>query len=281
MSDTFTEKCFADWQQTYEIKNIVLQTKSKFQKIDIFDTEQFGRVLALDDVIQCTEKDEFIYHEMLTHVPLNAYADARSILIIGGGDGGMLEEVLKHKSVETVTMVEIDRDVVSVCRTFIPSICKQAFDDPRVTLVFADAVGFAAVTSTVTNTKFDMIIVDRSDTVGPNKDLYSVEFYRDCKQLLNPKGVFVGQCGSLILSQPFVLYQLGIMRSVWAKVGFYRFDLPTYPGGTIVLWGADWDITIGDLKQPVPDLQYYNADIHRAAFAVPTFMVEHLQTDRT
>lgn len=268
MNNWFTEKCFPDWAQTFEIENIVLEGKSKYQTIKIFDTKQFGRVLVLDDIVQCTERDEFIYHEMLTHVPINAYGDARSVLILGGGDGGILEEILKHNSVRSVTMVEIDAEVVNACKAFMPSICKKAFDDPRVELIYADAVGYVAVT----NKKFDVIIIDRSDGIGPNAELYTKSFYQDCKQLLTPEGILVAQSGSLLLSQNFIKNQLTILRSIWKDVGCYTLVLPTYPGGLIaILWAANWNIAVSDLKQPIPNLQYYNADIHRTSFVLPNY----------
>lgn len=278
MSEWFTEKCFPDWAQTFKIKDHIFERKTKYQTINIFDTEQFGRVLALDDIIQCTERDEFVYHEMLTHVPINAYGDARSILILGGGDGGILEEVLKHKSVRKVTMVEIDREVVNAAKTFLPSICKEAFNDSRVQLIFADAVGYVAVT----DQKFDVIIIDRSDAVGPNLDLYTKSFYNDCRQLLTPEGILVAQSGSLFLSQKFIVNQLNIMSEVWNNVGCYTVVLPSYPGGlTTILWAANWNIVNSDIKEPVDALQYYTRDIHKSAFILPAFATaERLQTDR-
>lgn len=267
---TFREDSFPDWAQTFEIENVVLDSKTKFQKINIFETKRFGRVLALDGAIQCTEKDEFVYHEMLTHVPLNAYGDPRSILIIGGGDGGVLEEVLKHNSVRTVTMVEIDEEVVDAVKTFMPSVCKQAFQDSRTNLVIADAAEWV---KTATD-KFDVIIVDRTDYHGPATELYDRQFYRNCSKLMTPEGIFVAQLGCLFVNELHREQQLLFASQAWRKTNFYLMASPTYVGGFMsIMWCSSWNITTVDPKEmkAIPSLQYYNADIHKAAFAIPTF----------
>lgn len=270
MSEWFKEQSFDDWTQMFKIKSVVIEGKTKHQKINIFDTKRFGQVLALDDVVQCTEKDEFVYHEMLTHVPMNAYGDVRSVLIIGGGDGGALEEVLKHKSVKNVTMVEIDEEVVVISKAFLSSICKQAFDDPRVKLVIADAIKWV---KTATD-KFDVIIVDRTDAAGPGAGLYTKHFYKDCSKLMTPEGIFVAQLGGLFVNEDHREEQLFLAAQAWKKTSFYLMTAPTYVGGFMtIMWCANWNITSVDVHEmdSIPDLQYYNADIHKAAFALPNF----------
>lgn len=270
MKSWFKEECFSDWAQTFEIENVVLDSNTKFQKIDIFDTKRFGRVLALDGAVQCTEKDEFVYHEMLTHVPINAYGDVRSVLIIGGGDGGVLEEVLKHKSVRTVTMVEIDEEVVNAVKEFMPLICKGAFKDPRSHLIIADAIEWV---KTATD-KFDVIIVDRTDCQGPASGLYSNQFYQQCSKLMTPQGIFVAQVGGLFVNENHKEQQLWFASQAWKKTSFYLMTSPTYVGGFMtIMWCSNWNITTVDTKEipTIPNLQYYNANIHKAAFAIPNF----------
>lgn len=276
----FKEQSFLDWAQTFEVKDIIYEGKSKFQTIKIFSTDLFGRVLVLDDVVQTTERDEFAYHEMLAHVPIVAHGHARTVLIIGGGDGGLLEEVLKHRTVEHVTMVEIDQDVIAASIEHLPSICKKAFEDPRTQLVIADAVGWAAVTAMQANKKFDVILIDRSDAVGPNVDLYSKDFYNDCRQLLSPDGIIVAQCGSLMLNQPFIRAQLKLMAQFWSIAGCYTTVLPTYACGfTTLVWASSWNIrdrsslelSVNGLH--LSELQYYNVGIHQAAFVMPAFAI--------
>lgn len=266
----FKEQSFPDWFQSFDVTNTVLDAKTKYQKIDIFDTKRFGRVLALDNVIQCTEQDEFAYHEMMTHVPLNAYGDPRSVLIVGGGDGGILREVLKHDSVKKVTMVEIDDEIISACRTFLPSICKNAFNDPRTNLIIGDAAEWIKTTTDV----FDVIIVDRTDASGPGAVLYETQFYRDCKSRMSKEGIFVAQMGGLFINEDHREDQLWRASQVWRKASFYLTVVPTYAGGFMtILWCADWNITTiqdDDIKN-IPNLQYYNTAIHKAAFALPTF----------
>jgi spermidine synthase len=171
-------------------------------------------------------------------------------------------------------MGEIDEEVVGASVAFLPSICKGAFDSPRTKLVIADAIEWV---KTATET-FDVIIVDRSDCIGPGVGLYDKEFYRNCKRLMTPNGIFVAQAGILTFNQPYLEQQLMDLSQVWRKSSFYLSVVPTYAGGFLtILWAADWNITnVPDLEfdfklANITDLQYYNVNIHKAAFALPTF----------
>ena len=209
---------------------------------------------------------------MLAHVPLNAHGNAQSVLIIGGGDGGLLEEVLKHDTVDHVTMVEIDKEVIAAAKEFLPSICKKAFEDHRTNLVIADAFSWVLITANTTNKKFDLILIDRSDGIGPNQDLYSSDFYSYCKKLLNPRGILVAQTGVLQLSYDHILYQKNLLHTHWSQAGAFFTVLPSYSGGVNILtWAADWHIENSDIVPSISDLKYYNEKIHKSAFVLPTF----------
>ena len=191
MSKRFIETLYKTYGQSFIVDEILFESKTDHQHLIIFNNEQFGRVMALDGVIQTTEKDEFIYHEMLTHVPLFAHGNAKRVLIIGGGDGGILREVLRHPEVEHVTMVEIDQAVVDMCKQYFPKHSDGAFDDPRVNLVIDDGVDFI-----VNNTElYDVIISDSTDPEGPGEVLFSSRFYKGCKESLTEGGILATQNG--------------------------------------------------------------------------------------
>ncbi len=205
MSD-YQETLYQGYGQRFSIDNMLHEVRTEHQHLVIFENARMGRVMALDGVIQTTEADEFIYHEMLTHVPILAHGAARRVLIIGGGDGGMLREVAKHKSVERITMVEIDGTVVDMCKEFLPNHSQGAFDDPRLNLVIDDGMRFVATTEE----RFDVIISDSTDPIGPGEVLFSENFYQACRRCLNEGGILVTQNGT-----PFM--QLEEVRTTAAR----------------------------------------------------------------
>lgn len=168
----FEEKLYDNWRQAFRISRTLFHEKTEFQDLIIFETPEIGRVLALDGVIQVTEGDEFVYHEMMAHVPVMAHGQARNVCIIGGGDGGVLREVLKHPGVEKAVMVEIDRSVIDLCSKYLPGISAGAFDNPRAEVIITDGIRFMAET----DRKFDVIIVDSTDPIGPGEVLFSEAF---------------------------------------------------------------------------------------------------------
>ena len=167
----YQETLYSEWGQNFEQGQILFEVETGHQHLIIFDNPRLGRVMALDGVIQTTEADEFVYHEMMVHVPMNTHLNAKHILIIGGGDGGILREVLKHKSVESVTQVEIDRAVIDMCIEYFPNHSKGAFDDPRLNLVISDGAAFIANNEQ----SFDVIITDSTDPIGPGEVLLSLD----------------------------------------------------------------------------------------------------------
>ncbi len=171
--------------------HVLFDSETEHQRLIIFENEDFGRVMMLDNIVQLTTKDEFVYHEMMAHVPLFAHGKASKALIVGGGDGGVLREALKHPGLEQVTLCEIDRSVIDLCRTHFPEISAGAYDDPRTRIIIADGTKFVAETGD----RFDVIMVDSTDPVGPGVVLFTKEFYTDCARCLKPGGLLITQNG--------------------------------------------------------------------------------------
>ena len=275
----FTETIHEDCQQRLRITRTLYESRTGLQDIVIFENPLFGRVLALDGIIQTTERDECCYHEMLAHVPLLAHGDAREVAIIGGGDGGALREVLKHDSVRRATMVEIDGGVVDICREYLPGLSDGAFDDPRTDLVIADGVRFVAETER----RFDVIIVDSTDPVGPAVALFSDGFYRDCRRILTGDGVVVCQSGNSFPQREEARDTYRRLRDIFADASLYVTDVPTYGFGYMTLgWGA---ASARARTTPVETVRarfeaasvatrYYHPGIHPACFEIPVYMEE-------
>ncbi len=266
--------------QYFAIDNVLYHEKTEHQDLVIFENAAFGRVMALDGVVQTTERDEFIYHEMMTHVPLLAHGRAKHVLIIGGGDGAMLREVTRHKSVESITMVEIDAGVVSFCRQYLPDHNAGSYDDPRFKLVI-DGVNFVNQTAQT----FDVIISDCTDPIGPGESLFTSAFYEGCKRCLNPGGIFVAQNGVCFLQQDEAVDSHRKLSHYFADVSFYQAAIPTYFGGIMTFaWATDNP----ELRQLSAEsiqarfqtagisCRYYNPAIHTAAFALPQYLQDAL-----
>lgn len=273
----FDEILHAGYAQSFEVTNVVYRDQTEHQDLVIFETPTFGRVMALDNIIQVTTRDEFVYHEMLTHVPILARGDVTDVLIIGGGDGGILRETLRHPGVQRATMVEIDRTVVDLCREWFPDISAGAFDDPRTDLIITDGVKFVAET----DRRFDVVIVDSTDPVGPGEVLFTESFYADCHRVLKDGGVLATQNGVPFFQPEEVTNTYRRMGKSFKDNGFYTAVVPTYIGGFMTLgWGTD-DVGLRDV--PLPALQerfaasglktrYYTPELHKAAFALPQFI---------
>ena len=277
----FEEAIHAHATQKLEITQVLYSSDTDLQKIVIFENPTFGRVMTLDDVVQVTEGDEFIYHEMLAHVPMLAHGAARDVLIVGGGDGGLLEEVLKHPVVRA-TMVEIDRGVVDLARQYLPSICKGAFDDPRTDLVIADGARFVAETEA----RYDVILIDSTDPIGPGEVLFRRHFYAGCKRCLRPGGILVTQNGVAFVQGEELTSSWRHFRALFTDPAAYAVAVPTYIWGFMALgWASD---DPDHRRRPLRtieeryaaaglDTRYYNPEIHLGAFALPTYMKELMQ----
>jgi spermidine synthase len=278
MSD-YQETLYEGYGQRFRVDKMLHEVRTEHQHLVIFENARMGRVMALDGVIQTTEADEFIYHEMLTHVPILAHGLARRVLIIGGGDGGMLREVAKHRDVESITMVEIDGTVVEMCKEFLPEHSKGAFDDPRLNLVIDDGMRFVATTEE----KFDVIISDSTDPIGPGEVLFSENFYQACRRCLNEGGILVTQNGTPFMQLGEVQTTAKRMTGLFPDWHFYQAAVPTYIGGAMTFaWGAcnadSRKLSLETLCQRFAGsgivTRYYNPHIHLGAFALPQYVLQ-------
>ncbi len=252
----------------FRAKKVLYKGKSRYQQIEIIENEDYGRVLFLDGLVQTTDQDEFYYHEMLVHPALCSHPGPRDVLIIGGGDGGALREVLRHP-VRRVWLVEIDKEVIEACKKFFPWL-GPALADQRTRLEITDGIRFIRETSE----RFDVVLIDSSDPVGPSTPLHQQGFYELLKKRLRPGGAAVAQAGSLRYHLREHQVKSEFLRQIFRNVSFYIGPAPTYPGGTwcYVFVSDRLDPKKKPLKAPPPGLRYYNGDIHGAAFALPNFL---------
>ena len=277
------------WFSEYHTENVRFSIKvtrqlysgqSAFQRIDVFDSEEFGRFLTLDGYLMLTERDEFIYHEMMAHVPMAVHPCAQNILLIGAGDGGVARELLRYSTVQHIDLVEIDEEVVRVCRAHLP-FTADSLSDPRVTLHFEDGIRFVRHIEDA----YDLIIVDSTDPFGPGEGLFSKEFYGSCFKALKADGIMVNQHESPFYSADALAVQRAHKRIVqsFAHSLVYQAHIPTYPSGHWLFGfstkkyhplrdyrGAEWK----KLKIPT---RYYNTQLHIGAFALPNYVEDLLK----
>ncbi|MGE5390847.1 MAG: polyamine aminopropyltransferase, partial [Deltaproteobacteria bacterium] len=256
----------------WRITGVLHSEQTPFQELAVVDTLEWGKALLLDGAIQITEKDEFIYHEMISHIAMNSHPNPEKALIIGGGDGGVLRELCRHRRLKAVDMVEIDGRVVENSKRFFPAVA-SSFNDPRVNLYLEDGLAFVKNT----REKYDVVVVDSCDPVGPAVELFSEAFYRDLYGVLNDDGIAVVQSESPVFYQQTFVSTHKHLTSVFPIVRVYLAPVPTYVSGP-------WSFTAGSKKHdPVrlaenreefPDLKYYDDDIHSGAFALPRFIRE-------
>ena len=282
------------WFSEFHTKNVKLSIKvdkqlysgqSDFQRIDVFESEEFGRFLTLDGYMMLTEKDEFIYHEMIVHVPMAVNPDIKNVLVIGAGDGGVIRELARYNTIENIDMVEIDEQVVEVCKKYLPKTA-CAFDDKRVHLYIQDGLKYIRKCEN----QYDLIIVDSTDPFGPGEGLFTKEFYGNCYKALNESGIMVNQHESPFYHDDAIAMQRAHKRIVESfpisKV--YQVHIPTYPSG-------HWLFGFASKKfHPIRDMdeerwnalglatRYYNSELHRGAFALPNYvedLLEHVEDE--
>ncbi|MGF1630580.1 MAG: polyamine aminopropyltransferase [Kiloniellaceae bacterium] len=282
MSRWIDETLHPDFRQSLKADRILFDSETTHQRLVLFENGTFGRVLTLDGVVQTTETDEFIYHEMLAHLPILAHGAAKKVLIVGGGDGGMLEEVLKHEGVEKVTQVEIDAGVIEFSKQYLSSICKDAYDDPRLDLVIADGVDFVANSAE----RYDVAIVDSTDPIGPGEVLFSETFYGKAKNCLAAGGILVTQNGVPFLQGAELTNTMRAFKGLFADAACYLATVPSYSGGPMAFgWGSDdpagRQVSLEILERRYKDsgigTRYYNPAVHQAAFALPNYVAEMLR----
>jgi len=279
--DRWTETLYSAYGQSFRVDEVLFEHKSELQHLLIFQNELFGRVMALDGIVQTTEKDEFIYHEMLTHVPLVAHGNAKRVLIIGGGDGGILREVCRHPGVEHITQVEIDQAVIDLAKKYLPAHSDGAYDDPRANIVIGDGFDFVQTTSE----RFDVIISDSTDPLGPGEVLFSKDFYAGCQRSLNPGGILVTQNGVPFMQTGELSNTAARLSRLFKDSTFYGAAVPTYIGGLMAFaWASDdpalRQVDLQTLRQRwvASGIQsrYYTPEMHQAAFALPRYLLDLL-----
>ena len=276
MSNWIREPLYPEYGQSLRVDTLLYDSETDHQRLRVFENGRYGRVLTLDDVVQTTEGDNFIYHEMLTHVPILAHGAAKRVLIIGGGDGGMAREVLKHTSVEHVTMVEIDAGVVEFSKKYLPMLSQGAFDDPRLDLVINDG----AIYMKETEDKFDVIIVDSTDPIGPGEVLFTDTFYGHAKNSLNQGGIIVTQNGVPFQQGEELTNTMRAFQALFSDASCYLATIPTYAGGPMAFgWGTDSDSRNVELEVIADrfaaagiECEYYTPEVHKAAFALPGYV---------
>ena len=244
---TYSETLYDSYGQEFAVDKVYFENKTDHQHLIIFENAKFGRVMALDGIIQTTEADEFIYHEMLTHVPLIAHGNVKRVLIIGGGDGGMLREVCKHDSVEHITQVEIDAQVVDMCKEYLPNHSAGAYEDSRVNIVIDDGANFVRECED----RFDVIISDSTDPIGPGDVLFTSDFYANCKKCLTEGGILVTQNGVAYMQLDEVTTTAKRLQPYFVDQSFYSAAVPTYIGGVMTFAWATDNPTLRDRKSVV------------------------------
>lgn len=278
----YTEEHSKDVRFSIKVNKQIYTKESKFQRIDILESKEFGRVLTLDGLIMVTEKDEFIYHEMITHVPMAVNPNIKKVLVIGGGDGGCVRELTRYKSIEEIHMVEIDEEVVKACKEYIPK-TSCSLSDNRVKIFYQDGLKFVRTKEN----EYDLIIVDSTDPFGPGEGLFTKEFYGNCYKALTEDGILVNQHESDYYSD----YAKSMKRAhkriqeIFPICEIYQAHIPTYPSG-------HWLFGFASKKfNPVEDLneekwnnlnlktRYYNTRLHKGAFALPNYVNEMMVID--
>lgn len=276
----YTEEWTENVRFSIKVNKHLFEGKSQFQRIDVYDSDEFGKFLTIDGLMMVTYKDEFIYHEMITHVPMATNLDIKKALVIGGGDGGTVRELSRYPQIEKIDMVEIDKMVVDVSKEYM-DICSCKLDDKRVSLYFEDGVNFVKCAQ---DKSYDLIIVDSTDPIGPGEGLFSTDFYRDCYRVLTDDGILVNQSES-----PYFDFNAREMKRANKKLKeifpiseVYQAHIPTYPSGHWLFGFASKKFN--PIKNQDKDgweklnlkTKYYNSNIHLGSFILPQYVKEML-----
>ncbi|KGP74177.1 polyamine aminopropyltransferase [Pontibacillus yanchengensis] len=266
----YTEKQTENYGITAKVKQTYHTEETDYQRLDMLETEEWGTMLTLDGMVMTTDRDEFVYHEMVAHVPLFTHPNPKDVLVVGGGDGGVIREILKHPSVEKATLVEIDGKVIEYSKHYLPEIAGD-LDDPRVEVKVAD--GFIHIAES--EAAYDVIMVDSTEPVGPAVSLFSKGFYSGISNALKEDGIFVAQTDNPWFKADLIRQVFRDVKEIFPVTRLYTANIPTYPSGL-------WTFTIGS-KQHDPlevseerfhelDTKYYTKELHKASFALPKFV---------
>lgn len=277
----FTERHTPSVNFSIRVEKQLFSGQSEFQRVDIFDSQEFGRFLTLDGFMMLTEKDEFIYHEMITHVPLAVNPRIRDILVIGAGDGGVIRELTRYETIAHIDLVEIDEMVVDVCRQYLPqTACK--LDDSRVKIHYQDGLKFIRSCKD----QYDLIIIDSTDPFGPGEGLFTREFYGNCYKALREDGIMVNQHESPFYAEDAAAMQRAHHRIIecFPISRVYQAHIPTYPSGHWLFGFASkkyhpiLDLNVAEWRALGIDTSYYNPKLHIGSFALPTYVEEMLRS---
>jgi spermidine synthase len=266
----YTEKQTPNLGFSCKITRTLHTEQTEYQDLAVIDTLQYGKMLVLDGMVMTTETDEFVYHEMISHIALNTHPNAKKVLVVGGGDGGVIREILKHPTVQEAVLAEIDKRVVEVSQEYLPSIA-GSLTNPRVTLAIGDGIAHVRREKN----KYDVIIIDSTEPIGPAVGLFSKEFYQDVYQALTADGIMVAQSESPFVNQDVIKMIHTNLKGVFPIKYLYTASIPTYPSGL-------WSFTIASKKyDPLKadpqkfinlDTKYYTPDLHFSAFMLPRFV---------
>lgn len=276
----YTEEWTENVRFSIKVDKHLFSDKSKFQQVDVFESKELGKFLTLDGLMMVNYKDEFIYHDMIVHVPMATNMNIKNVLVIGGGDGGTVRELTRYPKIEKIDMVEIDKMVVDVSKQYI-DICACKLEDNRVNLYYEDGVNFVKDSK---NKSYDLIIVDSTDPIGPGEGLFSVDFYKDCYRILGDDGILVNQNES-----PYFEFNAKEMKRANEKIRglfpitkVYQAHIPTYPSGHWLFGFASKKFDPIDNQNKIEwdnlnlKTKYYNSDIHKGAFMLPQYVRDML-----
>lgn len=279
----YSQRWDDDTKISIKLKRHIYTEQTKYQRIDFFESETYGVIFTLDGLVMVTQKDEFIYHEMITHVAMATNPDIKKVLIIGGGDGGTSREIARYSHIEKIDMVELDERVVRLCQKYLPQTAGHLDKDPRINLYFEDGLAYV---KNAPDGVYDLIIVDSTDPISYGEGLFTTEFYQSCYRILSEDGILVNQHES-----PYFEFHANEMkkahkkiRGIFPKVKVYQYHIPTYPSGHWLFGFASKKYDpLDDHKPEIWEsmgikTRYYNSDIHRGAFALPTYVREMLDS---
>ena len=276
----FSETHCEDAKFSIKVEKQIYSEQSKFQRIDFYKSHTFGTFFTLDGFMMVNEKDEFIYHDMIVHVPMAVNPDIKKVLVIGGGDGGTVRALTRYSTIEEIVLVEIDEMVVRTCKKYLP-ITASKLEDKRVKILFEDGVEYVKNS----NTLFDLILVDSTDPIGPGEGLFTLDFYRDCYNKLSDNGILINQHES-----PYYDNDAKEMHRAHQKLNkifsickVYQFHMPTYPSGHWLFGFASknldpiQDAKFDQWKQFDLTTKYYNTELHKGCFCLPTYVLDILR----
>ena len=281
----YTESLHDGYRASIQVRQTLFKGRSGQQELVIAESVRFGTLVMLDGVTQLTSADEYVYHEMLSHLPILAHNAVRNVLIVGGGDGGLAEEILKHPGIERITLVEIDPWVVGVSKRHLKDVNHGAFDDPRLELIIQDGKDYVASAKAT----FDLIVVDSTDPAGPGQPLFVESFYANCRRILRPGGVLVTQNGVPFFQAGELEGTMRSFSKLFADATCYLAAVPTYVGGFMAFgWGTDdrglREVPVDTLRERLRssgiETRYYTPEIHLASFALPRFILDIVERAR-